>query len=97
MADDRTFDPETEWLRHVQPEGLVVAPVALKSLGLVPERQDQTHNAAVAALLSKNADDTIKDEGPALVDVWAFFSGILNCPADLVAGAPGGPALDDKL
>jgi hypothetical protein len=56
MADDRTIDPETEWLRHVRPEGLVVAPVALKSLGLVPEPQDQTHNAAVAALLSKNAD-----------------------------------------
>lgn len=41
MADDRTFDPETEWLRHVQPEGLVVAPMVLKALGpwLIPLSQ----------------------------------------------------------
>jgi restriction-modification enzyme MmeI-like protein len=96
MADDRTFDPETEWLRHVQPEGLVVAPMVLKALG-PPPRQDQTHNAAVAALLPRNSDGSINDEGPALGDPWAFFNSILNWPADLVAGTPVGPALDDKL
>lgn len=96
MADDRTFDPETEWLRHVQPEGLVVAPMVLKALGPAP-RQDQTHNAAVAALLSKNSDGSINDEGPAFADPWAFFNRILNWPADMVAGAPSGPPLDDNF
>jgi hypothetical protein len=41
MALEIKCDPDLEWLDHVQPVGLVVAPVLLKELGLAPSRQTQ--------------------------------------------------------
>ena len=39
MAAEMYCDPDLEWLDHVPPVGLVVAPTLLKELGLLPLRQ----------------------------------------------------------
>ena len=75
MADPLSLDPDLEWLDHVQPVGLVVAPSLIKELGLAPTVQNQLDNAVVAELLS---DD---DEGPALADPWAFVERVLGWTA----------------
>ena len=49
MAAELKRDPDLEWLDHVQPVGLVVAPILLKELGLAPSRQTQADSAVVAA------------------------------------------------
>jgi hypothetical protein len=89
MAEQVFYDPDLEWLDHVRPVGLVIAPNLIKELGLVPERQTQADTAAVEELIPK--------EGPALTDPWAFMTGILGWDARYVAGAPGGPELPDEL
>lgn len=91
MATDLNFDADLEWLDHVRPVGLVVAPSVLKQFGLVPEIQTQVDTAAVATLLSE------ADAPSALSDPWAFFARVLGWPSERVVGAPGGPALDEKL
>ncbi len=62
------IDPNDEWLGHVQPIGLVVAPTVLARHGLSPEEQTRADTEAVRSLLSPNED------GPALLDPWAFFA-----------------------
>ncbi len=84
-------DPNLEWLGHVQPVGLVVAPAVLAQHGLVPTDQTAADTREAAALLA--TDET----APALPDPWAFFAGILGWNATHVAGVPGGPALPDDL
>lgn len=84
------YDPALEWLDHVKPVGLVVAPALLKELDLVPERQTQADSGLVA--------ETLADEGgPALMEPWPFFTRVLGWNEALVAGAPGGPALPEGL
>ncbi|TCA58082.1 hypothetical protein E0H71_00325 [Rhizobium leguminosarum bv. viciae] len=85
------FDPNEEWLGHVQPVGLVVAPVVLKAYELVPEHQTRSDTEAIKPHLS------LKDSGPALVDPWAFFADILSWPPNRVAGSPGGAPIPDEL
>ncbi|GAA0589308.1 hypothetical protein [Caenispirillum bisanense] len=92
MRDQVSFDPDLEWLDHVQPVGLVVARALLKELGLAPEMQTQADNAQVAEFLA--APDA---DGPALPDVWPFLEGILNWQPKLVAGAPGGDPVPESL
>lgn len=84
-------DPNLEWLGHVQPIGLVVAPAVLLRYGLVPEEQGRADTEAATALLAEG------DDGPALADPWAFFSQILGWRPAQVAGAPGGPELPEGL
>jgi hypothetical protein len=84
-------DPNLEWLGHVQPIGLVIAPVVLARHGLNPEEQTRADSEAVRVLLSD------KDDGPALPDPWAFFQQILGWRIAQVAGAPGGTALPPEL
>lgn len=84
-------DPNLEWLGHVQPVGLVVAPAVLTRFGLPPEEQTRFETAEVAALL---ADPEVQR---ALPEPWAFFETILGWQAAFVAGAPDGPALPDDL
>ncbi|MBR0958381.1 Eco57I restriction-modification methylase domain-containing protein [Bradyrhizobium japonicum] len=84
-------DPALEWLDHVQPVGLVVAPAVVKDLILEPTPQSQIDSAEVELLVDP---DPAK---PALADPWAFAEGILGWEARMVAGAPGGPVLPDSL
>lgn len=91
MSGPITPDPDLEWLDHVQPVGLVVAPSLLKELALVPATQTRVDNAEVAAIINSDGD------GPALPDPWAFARHILGWPPSLVEGAPGGPSLDPSL
>ncbi len=85
------FDPNEEWLGHVQPVGLVVAPVVLKAYDLVPEQQTRSDTEAVKPHLSQ------MDSGPALLDPWAFFADILGWRPGRVAGSPGGAPIPDEL
>jgi hypothetical protein len=64
MATEPGRDPDLEWLDHVQPVGLVVAPLLLRQLGLTPSRQTQADTAVVAEHIG---NDTT---APALHDVW---------------------------
>ncbi|WP_372397137.1 DNA methyltransferase [Azospirillum sp. HJ39] len=95
MTEILSFDPDLEWLDHVQPVGLVVGSSLLKELGLVPPIQTQRDSAEVAELLA--GPEAADSNAPALPDPWAFVEGVLNWPAALVAGSPGGPALPDEL
>lgn len=91
MADILYRDPDIEWLDHVQPVGLVVAPSVLKELGLTPLHQSPVDTADAAEHL--NPDEA----GPALPDPWGFMEQVLGWNAAHVAGAPGGPELPDTL
>ncbi len=91
MAEHVFFDPDLEWLDHVQPVGLVVAPNLIKELGLIPERQTQAETAEVAELIETELTKS------ALADPWAFMSQVLGWDACYVAGAPGGPAVPETL
>jgi hypothetical protein len=91
MATNLNRDPDLEWLDHVQPVGLVVAPSLLKELGLSPIRQSPIDTGAVAGLVERDAAT------PALPDAWAFAKQILGWEARHVAGAPGGAAVPDDL
>jgi hypothetical protein len=91
MVAELKRDPDLEWLDHVRPVGLAVAPVLLKELGLSPSRQTQADTAVIAAHVR---DDSSK---PAFRDPWAFFEEVLGWEARYVAGSPGGPALLDDL
>lgn len=91
MADVLYRDPDLEWLDHVQPVGLVVAPSVLKELGLTPLHQSPVDTAEVAEHF--NPDEA----GPALPDPWAFMEKVLGWNAAHVAGVPGGPELPDTL
>src|SRR5262245_33880875 len=85
------IDPNAEWIGNVQPVGLVLAATVLVRHGLNPAEQTRADNEAVRVLLSDS------DQGPALLDPWAFFTQILGWGAKQVAGAPGGPALPPDL
>ncbi len=85
------FDPNEEWLGHVQPVGLVVAPVVLKAYDLVPEQQTRSDTESIKPHLALN------DSGPALLDPWAFFADILGWRSNRVAGSPGGASIPDEL
>ncbi|WP_201268698.1 Eco57I restriction-modification methylase domain-containing protein [Sinorhizobium meliloti] len=85
------FDPNEEWLGHVQPVGLVVAPVVLRAYELVPKQQTRSDTEAIKPHLS------LKDSGPALLDPWAFFADTLGWRPGRVAGSPGGAPIPDDL
>jgi hypothetical protein len=91
MIDEIKRDPDLEWLDHVRPVGLVVAPVLLKELGLAPTRQTQADNAMVAEHIGED------ESRPALTDIWGFVHGVLGWEAEYVAGSPGGSPLPDDL
>ena len=92
MAAELKRDPDLEWLDHVQPVGLVVAPVLLKELGLAPSRQTQADTAR-----RRRARSAMTIASPRLHDPWAFFEQVLGWEARHVAGSPGGPPLPDEL
>src|SRR6185295_17665963 len=85
------IDLNEVWLGHVQPVGLVIAPVVLARHGLNPEEQTRADTEAVREILSAT------DDGPVLPEPWAFFRQILGWRAADVAGAPSGPTLPEDL
>lgn len=91
MAAEIYRDPDLEWLDHVPPVGLVVAPTLLKELGLLPLRQTPIDTGLVAEIIGSELSK------PALTDPWAFFEQVLGWEARHVVGAPGGPAIPDEL
>ncbi|NKB58547.1 MAG: N-6 DNA methylase [Alphaproteobacteria bacterium] len=91
MEARAALDHDLEWLDHVQPVGLVVAPSLIKELGLVPEMQTSVDNAKVAEFVNDDPDL------PALNEAWAFAEHILGWTPALVAGTPKGPNLPDDL
>ena len=91
MALDINRDPDLEWLDHVPPVGLVVAPTLLKELGLIPSRQSAIETGEVAEIIG---DDPA---APALSDPWAFVEKVLGWEARYVAGSPGGPPIPNEL
>lgn len=91
MTASDKLDPDTEWLDHVRPTGLVVARAILKELGLVPLRQTPLDSNAAAKFIAYDRDT------PALPDPWNFMRQVLDWPASLIAGAPGGPPLPERL
>jgi hypothetical protein len=84
-------DPNSEWLGHVQPVGLVVAPSVLARHGLVPQEQTRLDTEEVLPFLSED------ENGPAVANPWGFFLRVLGWRPGQVAGAPGGPALPEDL
>jgi hypothetical protein len=91
-------DLNEEWLGHVQPIGLVVAPVVLARHGLNPEIQTRADTEEVRELLSSKEEGASAKNSPrALGDAWAFFEKILGWRTALVAGAPGGPPVPEEL
>ena len=70
------LDPDLEWLDHVQPVGLVVAPILLKELGLAPARQTQADTAS-----RQGASWPRTPRSPRLRDPWAFFAQVLGWDA----------------
>src|ERR1700688_3745504 len=92
------IDLNEEWLGHVQPIGLVIAPVVLARHGLNPETQTRADTEEVRKLLSSEEGASAKNSAPsALSDPWAFFEKILGWRTALVAGAPGGPPVLEDL
>jgi N-6 DNA Methylase len=93
------IDPNDEWLGHVQPVGLVVAPIVLARYGLTPEIQTRADTEAMRAFVSPKPDDGSGKaiDLRALKDPWAFFHGALGWRAAQVAGVPDGPALPEDL
>jgi hypothetical protein len=91
MAAEIYRDPDLEWLDHVPPVGLVVAPTLLKELGLLPVRQTPIDSGQVAEVIGSELSK------PALTDPWAFVEQVLGWEARHVAGAPGGPSIPDEL
>lgn len=83
MSEDINRDPDIEWLDHVRPVGLVIAPSLIKELGLAPTRQTAVDTAEAAEQID------LEGSGPALRDPWAFAQAILGWEARHVAGPPG--------
>jgi hypothetical protein len=90
MPTETLRDPDFDWLDMLQPTGLVVGRNLLRELGLIPERQTKVQSAEAAAFIEA---DTAK---PALKDPWGFVAKVLGWEPHLVAGSPGGAALDDN-
>jgi hypothetical protein len=88
MPAETKRDPALAWLDHVQPVGLVVAPMVL---GLVPERQTQADTAVLADLLNEDL------ETPALRDPWSLVQNVLGWESQHVVGSPGGIPVPEQL
>jgi hypothetical protein len=51
------IDPNDKWLGHVQPVGLVIAPIVLARYGLTPEIQTRADTEAMRDFVSPKPDD----------------------------------------
>ena len=80
------IDPNDEWLGHVQPVGLVVAPIVLARYGLTPEIQTRADTEAMRDVRFAEAGRRRRKAGDprALKDPWGFLSRRAR-----LAGGPG--------
>ena len=62
-------DPNLEWLGHVQPVGLVVAPRVLTEIGLIPAEQTRADTEEAEAVIP---EDDAASTPPG--DPWAIAS-----------------------
>ncbi len=85
MAAEIKRDPDLEWLDHVQPVGLVVAPVLLKELGLAPIAADPGRQRA-----GRRAHRRRREQAGAARSL-GLCRKVLGWEAQHVAGSPGGP------
>lgn len=91
-------DDTSEWLNYLQPEGLVVGANVLRETGVTPIRQTPLDTETVASALRLDPEaPREQDRLFELHDPWSFFEQVLGWPAKLVAGSPGGPAVDPAL
>jgi hypothetical protein len=98
MTHHARQDETSEWLNYLQPEGLVVGANVLREKGLSPIRQTplDTEEAAKALRLDSEGGREA-DRQLELHDAWSFLELVLGWPVRLVAGSPGGPAVDSGL
>ena len=91
-------DETAEWLAYLQPEGLVIGPNVLRAKELTPIRQSPLDTTEAADALGLASDATRDDDRNFVAtDAWRFFEAVLEWPARLVAGSPGGPVVDPNL
>jgi len=91
-------DETAEWLNYLQPEGLVVGANVLRERGVTPIRQTTSDTEAAALALRLDPEASQNDDRLfELHDAWTLFEDVLGWPAKLVAGSPGGPAVDPAL
>lgn len=91
-------DDTSEWLNYLQPEGLVVGANVLRETGVTPIRQTPLDTETTASALRLDTEaPREQDRLFELHDPWNFFEQVLGWPAKLVAGSPGGPAVDPAL
>ena len=81
-------DPNLEWLGHVQPVGLVIAPRVLSERDIVPAEQTRADTEA--------AQSVIPDDGTR-VHPWDIATTLLGWQTSFVAGSPGGAPVPDEL
>ena len=93
MADVLYRDPDLEWLDHVQPVGLVVAPTVLKELGLTPLHQSPVDTAETAERLRRTIREHVFLAGDrevhvtVSVGVASYPSASVDSPATLIREA----------
>ena len=91
----KTVPPELqahrEWLGQIGPVGLVVSPnVLVKHNVFINRQQSAEKQERLRELLADDGSDRV-------LDPLALFREILDWPASLLAGEPGGPTLPDAL
>ena len=98
MARLERIDPTTEWLNYIRPEGLVLGANVLREHALEPERQGALDTEAAAAAIGLPHDAAVEEDPYfTLAEPWPLFRNVLGWNAGLVAGAPGGPSVADRL
>lgn len=91
------LESHRRWLGFLQPQGLVVSPLAMHQAQWVVPRMaaaDQDQFAAHLSLFEVANGNTALRLGP---NAWSLFNQWLGWPAEWVAGTPGGPALPAPL
>lgn len=80
-----------EWLGPIQQVGLVVSPYVLARHGVAIDRQQSVQTQIALRAIASDADE------PRVDTFLEFASSVLGWTADMIAGAPGGPELQDAL
>jgi hypothetical protein len=96
MQADIELEAHRRWLGFLQPQGLVVSPIAMHQAQWVVPRMASADQEAFAALLVSSQDSRGEKRLGIGTHAWDIFQW-LGWQAQGVAGAPGGPALSPGL